>query len=109
MRRRDDGCNINTRAACSRTKGDCNPNIHADSYFYTYANRYAYSQPTPKMKSAAEFASVSAGNSHGCKVRTDGTVTCWGSNKDWENREFLGQAKAPGGKFTIVSAGWSHT
>ena len=49
-----------------------------------------------------EFASVSAGESHTCGVRMDGSVACWGSNED-------SQATPPEGEFASVSAGSIHT
>jgi alpha-tubulin suppressor-like RCC1 family protein len=48
------------------------------------------------------FTQLSAGGSHTCGVKTDGTVACWGYNN-------LGQATPPSGSFTSVSAGGSHT
>ena len=54
------------------------------------------------------FASVSAGSSHTCGVKTDGAVECWGSNEDFDGN-IVGQAAPPGGSFTSVSAGVFHT
>ena len=45
---------------------------------------------------------VSAGNWHSCGVRTDGAITCWGSNSQ-------GQINAPAGQFRSVSAGGYHS
>ena len=42
------------------------------------------------------------GGPHTCGIRTDGTVACWGLND-------LGQADAPTGTFTSVSAGRDHS
>ena len=39
---------------------------------------------------------------HGCGVRTDLTLVCWGN--DWH-----GQASPPEGEFVAVDAGWTHT
>src|SRR4051794_31415380 len=47
-------------------------------------------------------AAVSAGGGHSCGLRTDGTVSCWGDNSD-------GQASAPAGTFSAVSAGGVHS
>jgi M6 family metalloprotease-like protein len=44
------------------------------------------------------FIAVDVGNSHGCGLRVDGTIACWGDNPD-------GQADAPAGSFSAVSAG----
>ncbi len=43
-----------------------------------------------------------AGPTHSCGLRTDNTITCWGSNED-------GESDAPGGSFEAVTAGGSHT
>ena len=49
------------------------------------------------------FASVSAGaGGHTCGVTRDGSVECWGANRD-------GQATPPSGEFASVSAGNEHT
>ena len=40
---------------------------------------------------------------HSCGLRTDGTITCWGWNED------SGQATAPAGQFSAVSAGRRHS
>ncbi len=48
------------------------------------------------------FSAVDAGTSHSCGLRTDGTITCWGSNAD-------GQANAPTEEFKAVSAGFYHS
>ena len=52
---------------------------------------------------AGRFLSVSAGVLHACGVRTDKTVTCWGSNRhfDPETGDFVddGRATAPAGQF----------
>ena len=45
---------------------------------------------------------MSAGNSHSCGVRADGTVVCWGWGED-------GQTHAPEGRFVSVSAGLDHS
>ena len=48
------------------------------------------------------FTSVSAGGSHTCGVRTDGTIDCWGL-------DLYGEASPPEGQFASVSAGQGHT
>src|SRR5256885_2918230 len=68
------------------------------------------STPTESVRRQPEFvlvasgtvAQVSAGGSHTCAIRTDGTVACWGDNSH-------GQATPPAGTFTQVSAGGAHT
>jgi alpha-tubulin suppressor-like RCC1 family protein len=51
--------------------------------------------------SSHPWIQVSAGESHTCGVRSDGTVICWGDNNS-------GKATPPAGVFTQVSAGWDH-
>jgi alpha-tubulin suppressor-like RCC1 family protein len=46
----------------------------------------------------ASASTLDLGDFHGCGVRADGTVTCWG-------RGFEGQLAAPTGTFTAVSTG----
>lgn len=48
------------------------------------------------------FTQVSAGDSHSCSLKGDGTVVCWGNND-------YGQSTLPSGTFTQVSAGGFHT
>ena len=50
----------------------------------------------------AKFASVSAGRYYACRVRTDGSVTCWGADDE-------GQSTPSEGEWASVSAGWNHT
>ena len=45
---------------------------------------------------------VSAGSSHSCGLRVDGSVICWGNND-------YGQAETPAGTFTAVAAGVWHS
>lgn len=47
---------------------------------------------------AGTFTQIEGGDDHGCGVRSDGTVACWGENDD-------GQTTAPAGTFKQVSAG----
>ena len=56
----------------------------------------------PEEEGFVAFTAVSAGHEHTCRVRTDGTLACWGNND-------RGQAAPPDGTFTIVSAGHEHT
>ena len=53
---------------------------------------------TPVEIASSSFSAVSAGYGHSCGVRSDGTVTCWGSGHN-----------APRGSFTAVSAGDGHS
>jgi len=49
------------------------------------------------------FEIISAGTYHTCGLKTDSTITCWGSNS-------YGQSTPPAGTFTQVSAGMvGHT
>ena len=49
-----------------------------------------------------DFASVSAGHTHTCGVRTNGSLACWGDDD-------YGQGAPPEGQFASVSAGDWHT
>ena len=57
--------------------------------------------PTPTWSPAPTLA-VSAGWAHTCGVEADGSVTCWGDDRE-------GQASPPSGEFRSVSAGSEHT
>ena len=46
--------------------------------------------------------SVSAGGTHTCGLRNDGSVECWGQDN-------YGQSTPPSGTFESVSAGYLHT
>ena len=48
------------------------------------------------------FRAITAGSSHSCGLRTDGTIQCWGSN--WE-----GKAVAPSGQFSAVTVSYNHS
>ena len=58
--------------------------------------------------SGGSFVNVSAGVIHNCGVKADGSVVCWGANKDSDGN-LVGQATPPNGSFTSVSAGGLHT
>ncbi len=49
-----------------------------------------------------QYTSITAGGSHSCGLRSDGTATCWGRNE-------YGEADAPTGKFTSITAGTLHS
>ena len=51
---------------------------------------------------------MSAGELHSCGLRTDGTITCWGSNAGHDGTH-LGQSNAPEGTFVAVTAGAFHS
>ena len=48
------------------------------------------------------FSSVSAGSDHTCGVKANGSVTCWGDDRQ-------SQSSPPSGAFSSVSAGSGHT
>ena len=54
------------------------------------------------MSPSGRFTQLSAGGQHGCGLRTNGTVVCWGDNS-------AGQSSAPTGTFSEISAGYLHT
>ena len=61
--------------------------------------------PTPTLpaRGGADFIQVSAGESHTCALRSDGSVVCWGDDE-------VGQLRAPADeRFTAIAAGGSHT
>ena len=58
--------------------------------------------PTAGTDDSATFSAISADGFHSCGVKTDATITCWGSNGG-------GRADAPSGTFTAVTVGYYHT
>ena len=75
---------------------------------------------TPPQQAATRGEIVSAGTWHSCGVRTDDTITCWGSNQHlaWikgpdGTRSYKwradGKLDAPAGRFLSVSAGGTHS
>lgn len=58
--------------------------------------------PQQVLLDPASIAQVSVGGIHTCVLRTDGGLTCWGSN-------YYGQANPPAKRFTQVSVGAMHT
>lgn len=59
-------------------------------------------KPSYVLVEPGTVAQVSAGDSHGCALRTDSTVVCWGNNSDL-------QATPPPGTFVQISAGGTHS
>lgn len=57
-------------------------------------------QPPPDT--IGEFVAVSAGSNTSCGLKNDGTVACWGSNRN-------GGTRAPAGDFTTISTGSGHS
>ena len=57
--------------------------------------------PVPE-RDGGVFVVVSVGESHGCGLRADGSVHCWGDN-------FSGAASPPEGVFTMIDAGYGST
>ena len=68
-------------------------------YFPTSAreNRWLRSTEITIGPAPPRYIAVSAGDSHTCAIRDTGAIECWGYNGD-------GQADAPEGRFTAVSA-----
>ena len=58
--------------------------------------------PSAAAVARAGFTELSTGGDHACGLRTDGTLTCWGSDQ-------FGQATPPTGSFTQVSSGVYHS
>ena len=56
-------------------------------------------QATPPTEN---FQQISAGDIHTCGIKTDGSIACWGLNRD-------GQATPPPERFRQVDAGGFHT
>ena len=55
----------------------------------------------PPAPATNPFAAVSAGETHSCGLREDGSIECWGSNA-------VGQADAPAGRFIAISTATDH-
>ena len=62
-----------------------------------------WGQNHPYLRISAEsYSVVSAGQDHGCGLRPDQTIDCWGSNSH-------NQATPPAAKFSNIAAGRDHT
>ena len=59
-------------------------------------------EPQPPPDTIGEFVAVSAGGSTSCGLKNDGTIACWGSNRN-------GEARAPAGEFITISTGTGHS
>ena len=82
-----------------------------DPSYASYRSVYGHGFINPKdavdaledlKRRVGDFVEVSSGNGHTCGLGTNGVVECWGDNDD-------GQANAPSGIFTAVSAGGFHS
>ena len=73
--------------------------------------RPEYDQARPPL--GTDFISVSAGWSHSCALRGDGTVVCWGLGSvlggESEGSGDFNQAVPPDELFTSVTVGYDHT
>ena len=56
----------------------------------------------PLESTVTKWSSISAGAFHTCGIRTNGEISCWGSNR-------FGESDPPSGTFTAVSAGGTNT
>lgn len=103
------------RASEDRGPGSENANLLIDGDSarqivdeWIVSHRARTDTPTEPTPGAAGWNTVDAGTKHTCGVRSNGTVTCWGSNTDWQEK-YSGQALPPTGTFGSVSAGGYHT
>ena len=65
------------------------------------ASRTPDAGPRAYLVAGPSYTQLSAGRYHGCAVRSDGSITCWGSGSE---------ATPPSGTdFTLVSAGYDHS
>ena len=59
-------------------------------------------EPTTVPVKFDHHSSIAVGSGHTCWLRTDGSVTCWGTN-------YLGESEPPTGRFISVASGRSHS
>ena len=75
---------------------------NGDAYVSTFDAAPATIDGSTYATSSVKFKTVSAGWTHACGVKTDGTIACWGDNS-------AGKATPPTGAFVSVSAGGLYT
>ena len=74
--------------------------LPARRHFPTTATTGAWLNSSPLTLNTPEqtFTAITAGQDHTCGLRSNGTATCWGSNKRW-------QATPLTGPFAAITAG----
>ena len=77
------------------------PQVTVDAYT-PICDPTGTTEPPPPPDAIGEFVSVSAGSHTSCGLKTDGTIACWGSNRN-------GEAHAPVGEFITISTGSGHS
>jgi hypothetical protein len=89
-------------STASRTNDPSNASYRSD-YGHGVINPMGAVRALQGLKRrVGDFVDVSSGHRHTCGLGANGVVECWGDNTD-------GQAYAPSGIFTAVSAGGSHS
>ena len=54
------------------------------------------------------YTDVATGAGHGCALRMDETIECWGGYFDHVTGQYIEQTELPEGTFSSVAAGWNH-